>query len=77
MMVYLCHTCDSNSYPLGCLYILTLGLQGHNLKGYPVENAKKGNKPKNVGYELREECSGAETEKKVGLKEHVKVNDTK
>lgn len=58
MVVYLCHTCDSNCYPLGCLYILTLGLQGHNLKGYPVENAKKGNKPKNVGYELREECKG-------------------
>lgn len=29
---YLSHPSDSNSYTLRCLYIITLGLQGHNLK---------------------------------------------
>lgn len=67
-VVYLCHTCDSNSYPLRCLYILTLGLQGHNLKGYPVENAKKGKQTKNVGYELREECQAAWKQEEGGVK---------
>lgn len=76
-MVYLCHTCDSNSYPLRCLYILTLGLQGHNLKGYPVENAKKGNKTKKLAMNYGKNVKRRENRKKVGLKEDVKVNNTK
>lgn len=41
MVIYLSHPSDSNSYTLRCLYILTLGLQGHNLKRYPVKNVEK------------------------------------
>lgn len=41
VVIYLSHPCDSNSYTLRCLYILTLGLQGHNLKRYPVKNVEK------------------------------------
>lgn len=41
VVIYLSHPSDSNSYTLRCLYILTLGLQGHNLKGYPVKNVEK------------------------------------
>lgn len=41
VVIYLSHTSDSNSYTLRCLYILTLGLQGHNLKRYPVKNVEK------------------------------------
>lgn len=41
VVLYLSHPSDSNSYTLRCLYILTLGLQGHNLKRYPVKNVEK------------------------------------
>lgn len=41
VVIYLSHPSDSNSYTLRCLYILTLGLQGHNLKRYPVKNVEK------------------------------------
>ena len=41
VVIYLSNPSDSNSYTLRCLYILTLGLQGHNLKRYPVKNAEK------------------------------------
>lgn len=47
VVLYLSHPSDSNSYTLRCLYILTLGLQGHNLKRYPVKNVEKYKRKKN------------------------------
>jgi len=73
-VVYLCHTCDSNSYPLRCLYILTLGLQGHNLKGYPVENAKKETKQKSWLWTTGRMSSGVKIGRTWGKERQHKMN---
>lgn len=71
VVIYLSHPSDSNSYTLRCLYILTLGLQGHNLKRYPVKNVEKYKIKIDMFGGKANEGKGQNTRKKTGQSETI------